>query len=294
MTDRRPVRLRRSWLFVGGADGAALVAAARWGADVMILELEDFTRPVDRPAVRAFAPEVLAAWKAADAVAAVRINPLSDGGREDLEATMRGAPHVVMLPKVADPDQVAALDEEVARIERNYGLEPGATELVPNIELARGLVQTGAIARASRRVTACLVAAEDMATDLGAERGRDGEELRYVRARFHVECVAAGVVSIDCPYTWTDAAGLEAETRHARRLGYTAKSAVEAEHIAVINRVLTPSAEEVARARRIVTAFEAAREAGEARVEVDGAMIEVPIYMNARRLLERATALGVA
>ncbi len=132
-----------------------------------------------------------------------------------------------------------------------------------------------------------------MAADLGAERSRDGNELDYVRARFHLECVAAGVFCLDRPYTWTDGAGVEADTLAARRLGYRAKSAVRAEHAAIINRVLTPSAAELAHATRIVEAFEAAQAAGLGRVEVDGSLVEVPIYLNARGLLERAARLGL-
>ena len=154
-------------------------------------------------------------------------------------------------------------------------------------------VRTIEIATASPRITGCLVASEDMAADLGAERGPDGVELAYVRARFHVECTAAGVPSIDCPYTWTDAEGAEIEARTARRLGYRAKSTVIAEHAAIINRVFTPSEEEIARARRIVDAFEQARASGEGRVEVDGSLVEVPIYLNATRLLARARELGI-
>lgn len=288
----RPPHLRRSWLFVGGADQAALLAAAHSGADVVIHELEDFTAPTMRPAARAVAPEVLAAWKAQGAVAGVRVNPLALDGRDDLAAVMRGAPDVVMLPKVSEPRHVVELETAVRDFERDLGLVAGATELVPNIELARGLIQTHDICRASPRVSAALVASEDMATDLGAERGRDGEELKYVRARFHVECVAAGVTSIDAPYTWTDDEGAEAEARYARRLGYTAKSAVNPAHAAVINRVFTPSDAEVRQAERIVAAFETAQSAGTGRVELDGSLIEVPIYRNAQHLLERAAALA--
>jgi citrate lyase subunit beta/citryl-CoA lyase len=106
--------------------------------------------------------------------------------------------------------------------------------------------------------------------------------------------VAAGVVAVDCPFTWRDAAGVESDTRWARRLGYKAKSTVAPEHAAIINGVLTPNAEEVAKARRIVTTFEAARDRGESRVTVDGSMIEVPIYNNMRRLLARAEELAAA
>ncbi|HEX6980767.1 MAG TPA: CoA ester lyase [Alphaproteobacteria bacterium] len=291
---KRAVSLRRSYLFLPGADAEALRNGPASGADVLIQELEDFTPPQRLPEARALAPSVLAAWRAAGAVAAVRINPFGRGGEADLAAVMRGRPDVVALPKVAEPAQIAALDRAIAEQEERLGIAPGTTEILPNIELARGLIQTGAIARASPRVKACLVASEDMAADLGAERGRDGMELAYVRARFLVECVAAGVVAVDCPYTFADAEGVEAETRQARRLGYRSKSCVAPAHAGIINRVLTPAPDEVAQARRIIDAFEDARARGLDRVEVDGSLVEVPTYLNAKRLVARAEALAAA
>jgi citrate lyase subunit beta/citryl-CoA lyase len=290
----RPPQLCRSWLFVNGADEAALDAAPDSGADVLIQELEDFTPPPLRPKARALAADLYDAWRARGVVAAVRVNPLNGEGMEDLAAVMRGAPDVVALPKVAEPQHILELDAAVARFERDYGLVEGSTALLPNIELARGLVQTGAIAKVSVRTIGCLLASEDLAADLGAERGQDGVELAYARQRFLVECVAAGTVAVDCPYTWSDAQGAEAETRWARRLGYKAKSAVSHAHAAIINDVLTPSREEVARAHRIVETFEAAQARGEGRVELDGALLEVPIYTNAKRLIARAQALAAA
>jgi citrate lyase subunit beta/citryl-CoA lyase len=284
---------RRSWLFVEGANEESLEAAIASGADVLVQELEDFTPAAERPRARALSPAVMERWKAAGVVAGVRVNPLDGDGLDDLEAVMEGAPNVVFLPKVSEASQIVRLAAEVSRLERRYGIEPDTTELVPNVELALGLLNTYAVCLASPRVTGCLVASEDMAADLNAERGRDGIELDYVRARFHVECVAAGVLSIDCPYTWTDEEGVRADTLRARRLGYRAKSAVKAEHAAIINAVLTPSVEEVAKARRMVEAFEKAQAEGRGRVEVDGSLVEMPIYLNACRLLERARQLGV-
>jgi citrate lyase subunit beta/citryl-CoA lyase len=130
------------------------------------------------------------------------------------------------------------------------------------------------------------MASEDMVADLGTSRSRGGEELAYVRARFLVECRAAGVEAIDCPYTFSDARGAAREARYAKRLGYRAKSLVTPAHAAAINRVFTPQAAEIARARRIVAAFDKARAAGRDRATVDGALIEVPIYAAALRLIE--------
>jgi citrate lyase subunit beta/citryl-CoA lyase len=287
----RPVRLCRSWLFLEGANEDVLQRAASSGADVLIQELEDFTPPALRPAARALAGELYTKWRRAGAVAAVRVNPLAQGGMDDLAAVMRGRPDIVALPKVAEPSHVARLDEAVSAFERDYGIAQGSTALLPNIEFARGLVQTGAIVKASPRVAACLMASEDLAADLGAEREPDGVELAYCRQRFLVECVAHGVVAIDCPYTWSDAEGVMRDTRFARRLGYGAKSLVDPAHAAIVNGILTPGEDELRRARDIVAAFEAARGAGRSRAELDGSLIEVPTYSNAKRLIARGEAL---
>src|SRR5579863_10390071 len=167
----RPAHLCRSWLFVEGANEDALGRAPASGADVLIQELEDFTPPASRPAARALAADLFRSWREAGAVVAVRVNPLEQDGMDDLAAVMRGTPDIVALPKVAEPHHVTRLDEAVTRFERDYGIPQGSTALLPNIEVARGLVQTGIIAKISRRITACLIASEDMAADLGAERG---------------------------------------------------------------------------------------------------------------------------
>jgi citrate lyase subunit beta/citryl-CoA lyase len=287
----RPVRLCRSWLFLEGANEAVLQRAVSSGADVLIQELEDFTPPALRPLARALAGELYAKWRAAGAVVAVRVNPLEQDGMDDLAAVMRARPDIVALPKVAEPAHVARLDEAVSAFERDYGIEQGSTALLPNIESARGLVQTGAIVKASRRVAACLLASEDLAADLNAERAPDGLELAYARQRFVVECVAAGVVAVDCPYTWSDPEGVRRDTRFARRLGYGAKSLVDPAHAAIVNGLLTPDDDELRRARDIVAAFEAARAAGRSRAELDGSLIEVPTYSNARRLIARGEAM---
>ena len=287
----RPTRLCRSWLFLEGANEPVLQAAALSGADVLIQELEDFTSPAQRPAARALAADLFAAWRAAGVVVAVRVNPLDRDGMEDLAAVMRGRPDIVALPKVAEPAHIVRLDEAVTRFERDYGIAEGSTALLPNIELARGLLQTHAIAKASPRTVACLMASEDLAADLGAERGPDGTELAYCRQRFIVECVAAGVVAVDCPYTFSDGEGVERDTRWAHRLGYAAKSLVDPAHAGVVNGVLTPSEQELSRAREIVQAFEAARAQGRSRAELKGSLVEVPTDSNAKRLIARAESL---
>jgi len=266
---------RATWLFVPGADARAHAAAARSGADVLIQELEDFTPPALRPRARALAGALYARWRAAGALAAVRVNPLESCGREDLTAVLAGKPDIVLMSKVAAPEQVRALEAATG----------GAFELVPNIESAAGLRRAFDIAQASPRVTAMLLASEDLVADLGTRRSRSGEELAYARQRFLVECRAAGVEAIDCPYTFSDRRGAAADARYARRLGYRMKSVVDPAHVASVKRCFTLSAAQAAAARRIVAAFEKARAAGKERALVDGRLVEVPVYAAAKRLL---------
>ncbi len=291
---RRPTALCRSWLFVNGADELALAAGPGSGADVLIQELEDFTPPALRPKAREISDDVIGGWRARGVVAAVRINPLEADGHEDIEAVMTGGPDIIALPKVEDPDQIEHLAMTISALEERFDLPRGQTAILPNIETARGLLRMGAIIRASGRVKACLMASEDLAADLGAERGIDGFELAYCRQRFLVECVAAGVLAIDYPFTWDDGDAARRDVRAARRLGYRAKSAVAAHHAGIINDELTPGEREVVEARRIVEVFEAAQTAGEGRALLDGNLVEVPTYRTALRLIARAEALAQA
>src|SRR5947207_13597036 len=101
---------RRSWLFVPGADQAAHRAAARSGADVIVLELEDFTPPELRPKARSLSPRTLELWRKAGAIAAVRINPPQSGGLEDLMGVLAARPQIIMMAQAEVPQRAQALE----------------------------------------------------------------------------------------------------------------------------------------------------------------------------------------
>jgi citrate lyase subunit beta/citryl-CoA lyase len=279
-------------LFVPGADAGAHSAALDAQPDVLIPDIEDLTPPALRPRAREMVLGLIEKCHRRGIVAGVRVNPLAAEGRADLAVVMQAKPDVVLLPKTAAPEQVVELDRVMADHERRLTIATGSTEITPNIETAAGLVATHSIAKASKRVLTCLLGADDMAADLGAERAADGAELLYVRSRFLVECVAANVVAVDAPYSFTDIAGARADTLQSRRLGYGAKAIVATAHVAVINEILTPTPEAVERARQLVAAFESARASGRDRVEYEGALVEVPNYLTAKRLIARADSLA--
>ena len=291
LTLRRPERspqLRRVWLFGPGGDSAMHEQMAESGADVLIQDLEDFTPPAQRPQARALVPALFQRWREAGAMVCVRINSLETEGYLDLQAVMPARPDIVAYPKTSGAHDVRALDVAIAIHEAALGIERGTTEILPVCETALGVVSVRDIAGASARVRCALLGAEDLAADLCAERSSSGEELAYARRRFLLECRAAAIEPVDAPYTFADVEGAVGEARVSRRLGYKTKSAVRPEHAAQLRAALAPGLQELERARRIVTAFEAARKRGEDRVEVDGQWVEVPTYQNAIRLLTAA------
>lgn len=284
--------LRRTWLFGPGADAATHEAMLASPADALIADLEDFTPPQRRPQARAAIAALLERWRESGKVAVVRVNALEGEGLEDLAAAMPGRPHVVAYPMAAHADQMRALDEAITGWEHRLGLAPGATEILPVCETALGVVDVRSIVAGSARIRCALLGAEDLAADLCAERQPDATELDHARRRFLLECRAARVEPVDAPYTFTDAEGAQREALYSRRLGYRSKSLVRPDHAAPINAALTPSEEEVRRARALVAAFESARARGEDRALVDGLWVEVPTYRNAQRTLERARRLA--
>ena len=289
----RPMHLRRSWLFVGAADKNAILTSYDSGADVCIQEFEDFCVPELRREARLMMPDVLSDWRARKIVATVRINPLEDpDGLRDLDAAMRAGADAILLPKANTKEQIVLLQKHINEMEKQYGKTVSSTKIIPNIEQARGLMNATDVLSSSTQIAGALVASEDMVVSLNARRKKNSEILNYVRSVFHIACCSAGITSIDMPYTFTDDEGVRQQTMLAKDIGMLAKSTVNASHCKIINEILTPNERDVENAVEIVSAFEKGRGLGEGQVIHKGTKIEVPIYLNAKQIIERFEALS--
>ena len=289
----RPMQLRRSWLFVGAADKNAILTSYDSGADVCIQEFEDFCLPELRHEARLMMPDVLSDWRARKIVATVRINPLEDpDGLRDLDAAMRAGADAILLPKANTKEQIVLLQKHINEMEKQYGKTVSSTNIIPNIEQARGLMNATDLLSSSTQIAGALVASEDMVVSLNAPRKKNSEILNHVRRVFHIACCSVGITSIDMPYTFTDDEGVRQQTMLAKDIGMLAKSTVNASHCKIINEILTPNERDVENAVEIVSAFEKGRGSGEGQVTHKGTKIEVPIYLNARQIIERFEALS--
>jgi len=289
----RPMQLRRSWLFVGAADKNAILTSYDSDADVCIQEFEDFCLPELRREARLMMPDVLSDWRARKIVATVRINPLEDpDGLRDLDAAMRAGADAILLPKANTKEQIVLLQKHINEMEKQCGKTVSSTNIIPNIEQARGLMNATDILSSSTQIAGALVASEDMVVSLNAPRKKNSEILNHVRRVFHIACCSVGITSIDMPYTFTDDEGVRQQTMLAKDIGMLAKSTVNASHCKIINEILTPNERDVENAVEIVSAFEKGRGSGEGQVIHKGTKIEVPIYLNAKQIIERFEALS--
>ena len=273
-------RPRRSWLFTPATRPDRFDRAARSGADVLIIDLEDAVPPADKAAARDAALTALAAAPAAPILRALRINsPVTPEGLEDLLALMRrpqnGGPDFVIVPKVDSAEMIRWVDTLLGGAGRPL-------PLVALIESARGIAAVEDIARASPRLAALFFGAADLSAELGCATA--WEPLLSARSRLINAAALAGIEAVDSPFfDLTDAAGMQREAAGALALGFGAKAAIHPGQISTINAALTPTEAEIAQARRIVA------ESAKGVAVVDGRMIDEAMARKARRILSRAT-----
>ena len=283
----RPLHLRRSWLFVGAANENDIQASLKSEADVCILEFEDFCLPKNRPLARKMLPEILKKWKMLGKVTAVRINPLdSKDGLKDLEASISKNLDVILLPKVNYKEQVNFFLKKKSIFEIKKNIKKNTIQFIPNIETAIGLENIKDIFSFDQ-VIGSMIASEDMATSLGLLESKNNDMLNFIRKRFHLACKAYKKYSIDMPYTWNNKTELKKELQYIKSLGMTAKSSINASHCSIINKILTPSANEAYKAKKIVKRFEKALTTGKSQIFFDNHYLELPAYYSALNTLNR-------
>jgi citrate lyase subunit beta / citryl-CoA lyase len=278
----------RSYLFVPATSGRKIDKAYGSAADAIILDLEDAVAVSEKPAARAALASIVPQQPARPTW--VRINAVgTDFCFEDLQACCRVGVTGLILPKVESPEQLRMVDWILSNVEKARGLPQRGIAVAAIVETALGLQHVAASAAASPRLRRIMFGAVDLAADLAIDLGDDIGATS--QARFAIACAsrAAGLEApVDTAYTdIANLDGLRATTQRAKALGFTGKACIHPAQIAVVNEVFTPTAAEVAWARKVVQAFDEAERQGLAAVALEGQMLDYPVVEKARRLLAR-------
>lgn len=270
----------RSYLFVPGNRPDRFAKAFAAGADAVILDLEDAVAPDQKEAAR----EALAAWGRAGreqrAQLVVRINDdASPWFDADLALLRELGPCTVMLPKAESRQQ---LERVVAALVPETGL-------IALIETARGLQGVDAIA-GTQGVQRLAFGTLDYALDLGLTD--DPRGLLYPASRIALASRAAGLPAPIAGVTAAinDDAALRSDFDLARACGFGAKMCIHPKQIGTVHAMLAPTPEQRDWAARVL----AAAESGTGAVQVDGKMVDRPVLLRARAILNQPPAAPAA
>ncbi len=280
---------RRSLLFMPGDSLRKMQKAAIWEVDTVILDLEDAVAQSQKEAARAITAEALATVDFGGRERLVRVNAVSSGlPAAEVAATGGGRPDGYIVPKVEDPADLHAVAHFVSQAERDHHLPEGSIRLFAMIETALGVMNLREIAAATPRLAGLIFGAEDLAGDIGSIRTLAAWEVFYARSAVVTAAAAYRLQAFDMIFAdFNDDAGLEAESRFARQLGYTGKTCIHPNQTPIINRAFSPDAAEVERAQRLVVAFAAQQAAGAGAFTFEGKMVDMPMLRAAQRILAR-------
>lgn len=280
-----PPKPRRSALFTPADDAAMLRKATRTDADAFVFDLEDSV-PADAEAgarenIREVVPDL-----DTDREIAVRVNGVgTESFADDLAAALDAGADAVVLPMVSSGDDVRSAWNALK--ERTD--DPPSLRVT--IETPTGIWAGRDIAVACRETGAVSLSFgfADYCTALGApgtpERVRERLELltAELAAMAEVEPVASVHLNVD------DEAGLRRVAERAREVGFVGMTAIHPDQLGVINEVFTPDEDEIAKAQKLVAAFD---ESERDSLLVDGVFLDTATVDRYRRLLERASGAG--
>jgi len=285
---RRRQRLRRSRLYIPGNQPKLMISGGLYGADGIILDLEDSVPPAEKDTARLLVRNALVAldWGASERM--VRVNQ-GGVGEEDLAAIAAHNPHTVLLPKAEDTARVG----RAAEILRGLAGEEAAF-LMPILESPAGIHRAFEIAAADPTVVALTLGLEDLSAELAAPRTAEGWESFLARQTTVYAARAAGVQPIASVFSdIEDEDGLAAYVKRERGLGFDGIGCIHPRQIPVVHREMTPSEAEAERAVRVMRAAREAEARGLGAVAVGSKMVDPPVVQQAFRTVELAVAGGI-
>lgn len=292
----------RSLLFVPAHREGWAEKAIAAGADGLILDLEDSVPAHLKEEGRAKAAETIERVRASGSEIGlyVRVNALDTGitGDDIAVVTLPGLDGL-FLPKLFGPNDVVGIDALVTHFERHNGVDHGAIELICSLETAESYATCEQIAAASPRVATLMAGTArdaDVSRSIGFTFTPNGHETLYLRSR---AVLAARSNGLDHPLVgvWQDLQdpeGAQFFSEQNRELGFRGQVLIHPSHIAVANRVFSPSEAEVAFYAGMIEAFEAAEAEGRAAVTYEGMHVDYAHIKTAREVLAYASQLEIS
>lgn len=284
-------RLRRTMMFVPGANAAMLRDAPLYGADSVMFDLEDAVSLNEKDSARTLVHFALKTFDYSAMETVVRINGLDTVGALDIEAMVLAGVNVIRLPKTETAQDIIDVATVITQVEEDNDLPVGTTKMMAAIESAEGVLNARDIATASERLIGIALGAEDYVTNMKTRRYPDGQELLFARSMILHAARAAGIAAIDTVFSdINDTDGFIAETTRIKQLGFDGKSVINPRQIPLVNGIYAPSKAEIQQAKEVIWAIREAESKGSGVISLNGKMVDKPIVERAERVIALAKA----
>ena len=289
---RPPQPVWRSILYVPGNVPKFIDKAHERGADCILVDLEDSVTVAEKATARAMLPETMKKVVRGGADVAVRINRPMRLAIADIEAAVRPGLSALFITKTEGVQHLRLLDEAVSELERERGMPVGSVGFGAMIEHPRALAELNDIAERGPRVIAMMLGGEDFALETGSVPSDESLELPKRLVAFAAQAHGVAMIGIlGTVADYSDPAAYKKSAERARRFGFSGGTCVHPGLVQALNGAFTPSADEVAHARKLIAADEKATAEGRGSFTVDGKMIDIPVIDRARRLIARYDAI---
>jgi citrate lyase subunit beta-like protein len=284
---------RRALLYMPGNDAHKIEKGITLGVDSICMDMEDGTAVNQKTAARTTIARALHDLDFGEAEKLVRINGVGTGlEKEDIQAVLPYRPDGIVIPKVEGLDQIQWADETIEAAELQNGWRMRSIRILIGVETAKGIMNLKEIA-SHPRLDALIFGGEDYAASVGATRTPEATELLYGRLATVNAAAAYGLQAIDIvTIDYKDLEFVRSESAFGASLGFSGKQIIHPAQVKPVQSAFTPDEAAIRMAQRIVEAFDSAQKKGAGAYALDGKMIDMPLYKNAHKVLDRARAAG--
>ncbi|WP_111707056.1 HpcH/HpaI aldolase/citrate lyase family protein [Lutibacter citreus] len=281
---------RRTMLYIPGNNPAMLQQGGIYGADSLLLDLEDAVALNQKDAARILVRNMIKSIDYYNAEICVRVNHIDTPfGLEDLEEIVPLQPDAIRFPKTESVEELTNLIKIIESIEDKHGLPHNKMTLHLMIETALGVQNVFDIAKFSKRVDAITIGGQDLTADMNIKSTKDGSGIDFARKMIVMAAKANKIDVIDTVFVdVNDEEGLRLETEYAKQIGFTGKAVINPRQIDIIHEIYMPTDPEIRKAYRIIKEFKKNKKLGIGVFAIDGKMIDAPIVTRATHVLELA------
>ena len=288
-------RLRRTMLFIPGNNPGMLRDCCIYGADCIMLDLEDAVAENQKDSARFSLYHALTTIDYGSTEVIVRINGLdTPHWQEDIRVCVAGGADGIRIAKCESAKDVQVVEAAVEAAEKEFGVEVGRTLLMAALESPKGILNAYEICSASDRMFGVAISGGDFRKCMQTTFQPDGVDMLAARGQMLLAARAAGIQCFDTVFTDLDnEEGFRAEVLQNKAMGFDGKSLINPKQIRLVHEVFAPTGKEVKQAEAIVRAYREQSAAGVGVFTVNGKMIDIAFIPGAERTLRLAKACGM-